>query len=171
MDKLAKQLAKKAKSLNICKEWHGVLKTLEDKHEMVKMYLDGIDFCLSNDYPDNDFIKKHFSDVASEHGVFVDKEIDIANPSKCVALGSTNGKITVDGYTVSEVFVKHDSDIFISAEDSAFVMVDVFDSSRTIVHTSGNAKVCINRYGNARIEKHTKEASMVKVIEKHKKTY
>ena len=58
--KLSKELARQAKAKGICAPWHAQLLTLQDKEAMVDMYLKGIDFCLANDYPKNDFIRTHF---------------------------------------------------------------------------------------------------------------
>lgn len=44
--KIAKELAREARRLGICDEWHSELKRLTDKRAMVEMYLAGLDFCL-----------------------------------------------------------------------------------------------------------------------------
>jgi hypothetical protein len=169
--KLSKELAKKAKQFNICQEWHDELKMLEDKRAMVRMYLKGIDFCLANDYPSNDYIRRNFSDIMNEFGAFLDDDIDLVNVKKCVALGTTKGRVEIDNFSVSEVFIKHESALNIIAKDNAFVMVDVFDNAVVMIHAQDNAKVCVNKYGNATIHSNKVGSAMVKIIEKHKKTY
>ena len=59
--KVNRELARLAKQNGICEEWFNDLLTTEDKGKLIKMYLDGIDFCLSNEYPPLPFIKKHFA--------------------------------------------------------------------------------------------------------------
>jgi hypothetical protein len=169
--KLSKELANQAKKFNICQEWHDELKTLENKRAMAEMYIKGIDFCLENDYPSNDYIRRNFSDVMNEFGVFLDDNIDLIDAKKCVALGTTKGRIEIDNFSVSEIFIKHESSLNIIAKDNAFVMIDIFDNGVVMIHAQNNAKVCVNKYGNATIHSNRIGSAMVKVIEKHKKTY
>lgn len=169
--KIAKELAKQAQQLNICQDWHKELKTLEDKRTMVEMYLKGIDFCLANDYPNNDYIRRNFGDIINDFGVFLDNTIDLVNIEKCVALGASKGRIEMNAYSVSEIFAKHDSELTIIAKDNAFIMLDAFDNSVVNIEAYNHSKVCVNRYGNAKINFKKVDSAMVKIIEKHKKTY
>ena len=169
---LAKELARRAKKDGICKPWYNELKSLQDKKAMIEMYLKGIDFCLANDYPGNDFIRKHFKGEMESFGVFLDDEIDIENKRKCVCLGMTSGRIVVSGFKTCEIFVKHNAKLDIYAKDNAFVIIDVFDNSEVRIHANDRAKVCVNRYigNNAGIKDEADEA-FVKIREKQKKTY
>lgn len=170
---LSKQLAKEAKKKGICKEWHTALKSLTDRKAMVEMYLRGIDFCLKNDYPANDFIKANFGDIAPLMGVFVDCEICVENNPKCVCLGATFGKITTTGFEVCEIYAKHDSEINVVVLDNAFVMLDVFDNSVVNIHAHDRAKVCVNKYGDGgRVNIVVEDAEAhVKIRVKNSKTY
>lgn len=169
--KIAKELAKQAKLHGICQDWYNDLKTLEDKRKMAEMYLNGIDFCLANDYPSNDYIRANFSDVINEFGIYLDDKFSTINPPKCVLLGNANGLVDITGFTVAELFAKHDSTLTVNASDNSFVMVDVFDTAGVYVTVKDNAKVCVNLYGNAEVWQEVHDAGVVKVIKKHKKTY
>ena len=106
-----------------------------------------------------------------DFGVFLDEpNLNITNFSKCVALGKTTGFVTTTGFQVCEAFIKHQSDITIEAKDNAFIVVDVFDDTTLKVNAQDRAKVCVNRYGGKVITS-TDDGAMIKVIEKHKKTY
>lgn len=169
--KLSKELAMQARKLNICQEWHDELKTLDDKRAMVLMYLKGIDFCLANDYPNNEYIRNNFAEIINEYGIFLDDRFSIDNPDKCVLLGNTNGMVDVDGYHVSELFAKHDSTLTINARDKAFVMIDVFDSAGVRVSATGDSKVCVNMYGDAHVWHESHDSAVIKIIKKQQKTY
>ena len=138
---------------------------------MIDMYLAGIDFCLANDYPSNDFIRTYFKGDMEPLGVYLDDSIHLTNPKKCVALGNTKGDIEINSYGVSEIYLKNSSKLTIIARDYAFVMVDAFDNSTVDVWAYSWAKVCVNRYGNAKIISRKLELSAIKIIEKHRKTY
>lgn len=167
---LSKELAERARKQGICKEWHDELLSIKDKDAMVAMYLRGIDFCLSNDYPGNDFIRSHFKGVIEKQGVFLDDAVKVENKPKCVCLGACSGNVVVDGFNTCEIFVKHDSEIIISAKDNAFVMVDVFNNATVMIHAHDRAKVCVNRYGGV-VNHFADGEAVVKIREKNKKTY
>ncbi|MCM1165197.1 MAG: hypothetical protein NC110_00285 [Ruminococcus sp.] len=147
MNNLIKTLAKQAKRNGICEQWLSELKTLEDRRELVKMYLRGIDFCLRNNYPSNEFIKEHFGDICPEMGVFVDKHINVSNVRPCVCLGVTFGKYEITEYSAGELYVKHNAEIDVTAKDNAFLMISVFDNAIINIHAHDRAKVCVNRFG------------------------
>ncbi len=168
---LAKTLAKEAKQKGICESWHNHLKSLESKQEMVEMYVKGIDFCLSNDYPSNDFIRTNFKGSMEDFGVFLDDNINITNFPRCVALGATHGRVEVSSYNVCEVFAKNKCNIEVIAKDNAFVEVDIFDNAILTISAQDRAKVHINRYGGTIRANPTQGSAIVKIVEKHKKTY
>ena len=171
MDPLAKALAREARRKGICDEWYRDLMALNDKDTMLDMYVRGIDFCLSNDYPDNDFIRAHFKGTMETHGIYLDDRVNLINPKRCVALGETRGNIHVSGYAVTEVFAKHDARLSVTADDHAFVMVDAFDRSEVTVSARDATKICVNRYGGARVILASGSTGRIKIIEKHKETY
>lgn len=146
-------------------------RSAESKDDLVEMYMEGIDFCLSNEFPSNDFIGNHFVGIMENHGVYLDSVVNLVDPAQVVVLGDTKGDIRMDGYTVSQIFVKHQSNLKIKAGDNSFVMIDIFDDASMEIEASGDARVCINRYGGAILRHTEKGSAAIKIIEKHKKTY
>lgn len=168
--KLGKELALEAQRNGICSEWFDAMKNLTDKKALLEMYVKGIDFCLSNNYPSNDYIREHFKGEMEPFGVHLDEALLLQNPRTVVALGKCSGSIKVDEFTVSEVFIKHQSDLTIKAKGNSFVMVDIFDDAKVYVLAADESKVCINRYGGD-VSYDTRDNGIVKIKEKNKKTY
>lgn len=170
--KLNKELALEAKRNGICTEWFNRLQATEDKGELIKMYLEGIDFCLSNEYPNNAYIREHFVGTCETFGVFLDEPINALNFRQIVALGVCEGSVEYTAYSVGQVFVKHDSKLHITAGGNAFVMVDVFDNTEVSITAKDNAKICVNQYGgNITTETENEGNAVIKVIRKTSKTY
>lgn len=169
---LAKELARRAKRDGICKTGYDELKSLRDKRAIIEMYLKNIDFCLAHDCPGNDFIRKHFKGEMEQFGIFLDDEICIENPRKCVCLGMTSGCISINGFGACEIFAKHHAKLDIYAKDNAFVIIDVFDKSEVRIHAGGRAKVSVNRYiGDNAVTWDATDEAVVTFREKQKKTY
>ena len=159
-----------ARAKAICEEWGNLLEFTDDTDTLLDMYLKGIDFCLSNDYPSNDYIRRKFKGKMEHKGIHLDEAIQVVNEKKVVCLGSTNGTVEVNGYSISELFLKHQSNIELRAKDNCFCMVDLFDGSYLKVIASEKSKVCVNIYGGqVDIEKH--DQAMVRIVKKDKKTY
>lgn len=168
---LGKELAKSGKKAGMCKPVNERLKLTEDKDEMCRMFINGIDFCLANDFPSNEFIKANFSDIINNHGIYVDEKVSLKNKIKVVLLGNCSGSMVIDGFTVSEIFIKHDSRIYLSVKDNAFVMIDIFDNSTLIITATDNSKVFVNRYSGNVDNCETFGNAVIKIREKNKKTY
>ena len=94
----------------------------------------------------------------------VDDAIELQNQCKCIALGETTGRVAADGYSVVEVWAKHQSSLNIIAKDNAFVMVDVYDYAVVNVYASDRAKVCVNRHGG-KVSHATTDDAVVKIRE------
>jgi len=114
----------------------------------MEMYLKGLDFCMEKNFPDNNFIRKHFKGSMEEFGVHLDDTIDVLNPKRLVALGSTSGVVTVNKFAVAQITVNNDADITIKAQDNSFVMVDVWGNANVRVYSSGSARVRANRHSS-----------------------
>lgn len=168
--KLNRELARMASANGICTDWLTTLKETTDIDALLDMYIKGIDFCLSTDYPSNDYIRKHFKGRMEHKGIHLDEEVSGENDRVCVLLGRSTGDVHVGGYNVSEVFLKHTSELTLKVEDKAFVMVDMFDNSKLSLVAIGEAKVCVNHYGGELIY-HEEDNAKIKVIYKNKKTY
>lgn len=173
MGNLNKELAYEAKKNGICNDWFNLLLKAESKDRLMTMYLKGIDFCLSNEYPPLSFFREHGKGIMEKYGVFLDEPIAVGNSHYVVALGTCEGEAQYTGFAVGQVFVKHDSKLTIAASENSFVMVDMFDNTEVLVKASGNAKVCVNRYGGT-VQTETESGpghAVIKIIEKNSKTY
>lgn len=165
-----KKLAQAAAVNGICAEWHERLLNTDDIERMLDMYLKGIDFCLMNEYPANDFIRRHFKGKMEHRGIHLDDEFVANNVRKVVALGECKGTVVISGHSVSEIFAKHKSKLYITVTGNSFAMIDMFDNTEVDIVAKDSARVVINKYGG--IISHSAGANaVVKVNNKDKKTY
>lgn len=147
---LIEQLKKDGIDKGLCQLWQGKLKAGLTTEELAKLYIQGIDFCISNDYPTLDFLRKHFKGQCEPFGVYVDDDIDYAyNKPDMVLNGDCRAIIGYGEYSVSRLYVRHTSEIIVVVEDNAMLTLDVFDNAKVhLMVTSPKAKVIVNTYGN-----------------------
>lgn len=151
---LIEQLKKDGADKGLCRLWQMKLREGLDMKDLTQLYIRGIDFCISEEYPTLDFIREHFKGKCEPYGVYVDDEVgQLKNVPDVVLNGDCKAMLEYDGYTVSRVFVRHGSKAAINVGDNAHVTVDIFDNSDVVIATAGHeAKVIVKVYGNAKLE-------------------
>lgn len=151
---LVDQLKQDGVAKGLCRIWRGKLRSGVSMEDLIKLYIKGIDFCISEDYPTLDFIRSNFKGKCEPYGAFVDDEIsERKNAPDTVLNGFCKAMLEYDGYSVSRAFIRHDSQVAINASDYAMVTIDAFDNANLVVATAGqDAQVFVNLYGNAQAE-------------------
>ncbi len=151
---LADQLKQDGVAKGLCRLWRGKLKAGMIIESMIQLYIRGIDFCISEDYPTLEFIRANFKGKCEPYGAFVDDEIEMRkNAPDTVLNGECKAMLEYDGFSVSRIFIRHDSQAAVNVADHAMVTIDAFDNSRLIVASAGkDAQVLVNLYGGAQVE-------------------
>lgn len=151
---LADQLKQDGVAKGLCRLWRGKLKAGMSIESMIQLYIKGIDFCISEDYPTLEFIRDNFRGKCEPFGAFVDDEIsERKNAPDTVLNGVCKAMLDYDSYSVSRIYIRHNSQAAINVSDHAIVTIDAFDNSNLIVATAGeDAQVLVNLYGGAQVE-------------------
>ena len=134
------------------------------EQDFINCYFDNIDFCLSKDFPENDYIKKIQNPLQSA-GVFVDCKRVLKNPDRLVLLGKCDFEVEFTDFAVSRVYVKHESMLIIKASGNSFVVVDALNNSNVHVTCRDKARVVVNLYSKANC------TGATKIIAKNAETY
>lgn len=139
----------------LCRQWQRKLHSGLSIEELAQLYIKGIDFCISEDYPTLDFLREHFKGKCEPFGVYVDDDIpQTKNKPDMVLNGACRAMLEYDGYSVSRLYVRHDSEVAITASDHAMLTIDLFDRAKIHISVVGDdTRVIINAYGHdAKIE-------------------
>jgi hypothetical protein len=161
----------KAIENDICKPWAEKISKAKDADELMQMYVDGIDFCLSNNFPSNEDLKTLAGDIINQYGIYIDQQFKLLDRPFIVALANTIGDSHYSGYSVSRLFAKHQSTVRVTARDNAFLLIDCFDNSFIDITASGNANIAVHVYGKATVVHTQTGNAMVKIVNKLKDTY
>lgn len=163
------QLKQDGIAKGLCQGWQMKLKPGTSTKRLVELFIRGIDFCIKNDYPTLDFMRTHFRGISEPYGAYVDDEVVEENKPGVVLNGNCKAALEYDGFSVSQVYVRHNSQAAIIASEYANVTIDAFDDSHLVVAVAGgNAQVYVNLYGNATVET---SGNGIKVRKTNKKTY
>lgn len=170
-NKLKKELATQANSKDICKEWLDRINSATSKNDLLQMYVDGIDFCLSTNYPGHSILDTHFKNEMKDFGMFLNQRKNLVNDRKVICHGNSELRFKADNYAVSQLFLKDKTKAVVTVRDRAFVMIDVFDEVDLSIQANDYSKVCVNLYKGAKVTFKQDDNSYVKVIYKNTKTY
>lgn len=132
--------------------------------DLVTEYWRGIDFCLAKNYP-RMRVMRRFQNKFREQQVYIGEVVKVENERKAVFLGKCYATFIADGYSVSHIYVKHDSKLNIKVSGNAYIMVDALDASDVIVECTEEAKVIVNLYSKAT------STGATKTIQKNLETY
>lgn len=157
-------LAEQAKIVGGCQNGLSQLNKAKTEQDLVNCYFSNIDFCLAKNFPGNEYLKRSGNTLISEM-VFVDCQRMFKNPEKLVLLGKCDCNVELTDYSVSRIYVKHDSKLIIKASGNAFVVVDALDNSNVQVERTENARVTVNTYSKAIC------TGATKIIAKNAETY
>lgn len=116
----------------MCDKFFDEWKDDDDIDTIIDRFVPGMDFCIKEDYPTLDFICKHFrKDDLHRHNIFVDEEVSLDgdNGYYCF-LGSCRATLSVDGFKAVTVYVRHNSEVNVTASNGAKVFVRYYDNSK-----------------------------------------
>lgn len=138
----------------LCRLWQRKLKNGLDIAELSNLYITGIDFCISEDYPALDFMRANFRGKCEPYGIFIDDEITGVNNLKNAVLnGDCKAMLEYDGFSFSNIYARHNTQASVNVSENAMVTIDAFDNSRLVVAVSGDSAIAfVNLYGNASVE-------------------
>lgn len=124
-----------------------------NRDELIQKFKEGIDFCIKNEYPTNEFIKENFTkDILRRHCVLVDDQYSLLNERMCVLQGKSVSNIRFNGWNPGTVYVRHQSHANITARNMSFVIVHIFDSATVECTAEDKASVVVLRHGeNVRV--------------------
>lgn len=116
----------------MCDKFFDEWKDDDDIDTIIDRFVPGMDFCIKEDYPTLDFICKHFrKEDLHRHNIYVDEELSLDgdNGYYCF-LGSCRATLSVDGFKAVTVYVRHNSEVNVTASNGAKVFVRYYDNSK-----------------------------------------
>ena len=146
---LGKLIKSQAEMLGACDKGMQNLENLNEQ-ELINRYIHFIDFAIEHNFPSNEFIKERFDKSLLEHNnIYVDAEIERRNARQVVVVqGSSVGTLLFDGYTTSDVYVRHDCDVTIDCSRMSKIFISVYDNARVKVLQRDGAAVYVYAHGN-----------------------
>lgn len=145
--RLSERMKKEAVGLGLCGKWQATWTRDTGVDGMLRMFVDGQDFCIKHDWPGVDVLKKYGGERLKAHGVYADEEFEARNTPVLIAVGECKGRLAVDVRNVATAYVRHKSRVRIEAKGGARVFVEAYDEACVEVEKEDDAKVFVYRHG------------------------
>ena len=166
---LINQLKEDGTAKGLCRLWRMKLRQDLSVEELAKLYIKGIDFCISEDYPTLDYMRDNFKGKCEPYGIYMDDRVEALNKADIVLLGNCAALLEYDHFNVSRIYARHNSQGAVIVGDHAYVTIDAFDNSDLAIAVAGtDARVIVNLYGNSKIKTY---GSGISVNEMNKTAY
>ena len=150
---LSDKMKNEAVSLGLCAQWTAEWKDGSSKDEMVEKFVKGIDFCIGRNWPSSKDMKKYFGDVIHDHGVYVNENVDLKNPKTVILNGECVAHIDYDWMDSGEIYVRHNSSLYLRVKGFSRVFVNLLDDTELHVECEDTARVFVYQYGGKVVSK------------------
>lgn len=147
MNKLNDYLKSHAIRHGLCAKWQHEWNDNWSHRKLIGKFFDGIDFCIKNNYPDADFVKRSFDrDLLRECGVFMDDTFSAVNLQRATAWGDSNVTLRYNALNSGHVWVKDNSSLTVHSHNFSFVVVHLFGKARLHAFQHDKSKILAIRH-------------------------
>lgn len=142
---LSKSLYHEAMKLGLCKDWQCIWPEETDVYTLLSMLKDGIEFCIEHDFPSCGLVKRFATDEElRESGIFIGANVDGEFGSGVyVLMGSCSGTIRFRRWSAATIYLRHDSDIRIVADEGSRIHIRLYDNAGVETEKNGSARVVV----------------------------
>lgn len=141
------ELRDEAIRLGLCNEWQQLWSKDWDFTKLVERYKKGIDFCMENHYPSDNFVKNNFDrELLRKNFILVDDKYSFLNPKVCVVTGNSDSNIRFNAWSSGEVYISGSSNVTLTAKNYSFVMVHLYEESSISAIASDKARIVIIKH-------------------------
>lgn len=146
-----KSLYAAAKAAGMCRDGKRKLRHAKSIDELVVFFKENIIWLVEHDYPPVAVLREHYAGFYNEWAAADAKGVEFFNQEKVFVALASEGTAHYTHGKRGRVFVRHDSELTIYAENDTFVVVSVFDNARVTIRPTETAKVYVYLHGNAQV--------------------
>lgn len=131
---------------DLCREWQGKMKADLSLRNLCRMYFDGDDWSMEKDFPNIETLRK-FRGKTEAYGIYTDYTGMPNNIRRAAFFGISNIQMVYNGFSVSQLVLRHDTKARIRAAENAILVVTLLDKAEVDINCIENAKVTVFQYG------------------------
>nr|WP_315026092.1 hypothetical protein [uncultured Chryseobacterium sp.] len=146
-----KEVYKQAVGTNLCKEWQMKMKADLSLENLCRMYFDGDDWSMENNFPSLDILRE-FKGKSERHGLYTDFSGKNTNKQNLAYFGSSEVLLGYNMFHVGKVILRHETKAKIIAKDHSIVIVNLLDNAELEIECYDKASVLVFCYENQNVK-------------------
>lgn len=131
LEELSSTLKSMGRAMGMCDKFYDKWADGMGIDDIIDMYAAGFDFCCQKDFPPLDFIRRNFNrEDLHRHKIYVDEEVHLKGESgSYFFLGACKGDISFGDFCISDVYLRHTSELSIQSESFARVFITLYEDA------------------------------------------
>lgn len=134
-------IIEQAKKQGICVEWHKDMQQNPTLETLCEMFFKGDDWAMDNNFPTPEMLRA-FPETA-QYGLFVDTSYQGNAPQRIAFFGDSDTVLDSDGYQVSEIYLRQNSRLKITAKGMSKIFITALDNTVIEAEAMQNARIVI----------------------------
>ncbi|MFB9120994.1 hypothetical protein ACFFUE_07305 [Bergeyella porcorum] len=134
-------IIEQAKKQGICVEWHKDMQQNPTLENLCEMFFKGDDWAMDNNFPTPEMLRAFPETV--HHGLFVDASYQGSAPQRIAFFGGSDAVLDSDGYQVSEIYLRQNSRLKITAKGMSKIFITALDNAVIEAKAMQNARIVI----------------------------
>ena len=143
-----KEIYKMAKSIGLGADCKAEMIQDHSLKKLGEMYFKGSDWSMEHDFPNLKLLRE-LKGQTEQYGLYTDHSGQIHALQRMALFGNSNAIVNYNGFSVSEIIIRHDTKVKIVAKDYSYLVVNVLDSAHVEIESKDNATVSVYVYGNS----------------------
>lgn len=146
-----KNILRSAKKHDLCKPWQEKMKNDSSLESLCKMYFDGDDWSMENNFPDLNILRE-FKGKSDVFGIHTDYIGSNKKEFQAAYFGDSDVQLQYDGYSVGKLILRHNTKAKIQARDKARLFINLLDNAEVEIEAKDNSSVTVFCYGNHNVK-------------------
>ena len=165
MESTSQALKAEAIRLGLCEKWTSEWVDGLTQQDLIDRFVKGYDFCVKHNFPDNDYVRNHFSrELLHKNNIYISEDVRLYNVVGNVILhGECKGKIIETGASAVVIYARHNTHINVGVGDASRVFLHLYDNASAIVAQLMSGRVTVFLHGDGCKVEHK---GNVKIIQK-----
>lgn len=146
-----KNILKSAIKLNLCREWQEKMKNDSSLENLCKMYFDGDDWSMENDFPDLNILRE-FKGKSDGFGIHTDYIGSNKSEFEAAYFGDSIVVLIYDQFSIGKLILRHNTKVKIQTKDNAKLFINLLDNAEVEIEAKDNSSVTVFCYGNHNVK-------------------
>lgn len=143
-----KNIIVSARKKGLCDQWFENFQRDNSLKNLCAKYFEGSDWAMENDFPGLELLRNFKTDEFGLHTDFVGQVSLLSVLNRKAFFGNSKVRLDAKSFSVSEIYIRHNSEVEIFASENAIMIINVLDNAKVTINRNDDAQVTVYVYGD-----------------------